>query len=102
MSDNIKIAVVLSREILDEMDSQGLSLEDELRKKDLPVTQGGGGAAGTKDVATIITATAALAPLVVPIVTAIVQRLFPLREVTVEEKQSPDGTRHCKVSVKER
>jgi len=104
LADDVKAAIVLTREILDEFDSQTLEFADELRKKEprLRLSHQAAGTGATKDIVTIITATAALAPLIVPIVTVIIKRLFPLRELVVEEDQLADGTRRCKFSMKEK
>jgi hypothetical protein len=103
MAEDARFAIVLSREIMDELDSQAMSIEEEIRRKDpnVQITHEGLGGA-TKDAATIITATAALAPLVVPILTSLIRRIFPRRDIEVEEMMLPDGTQWRKLSVKER
>lgn len=103
MTENVRVAVTLSPEILSQLESEAITIEDELRRKDSTVYityEGTGGT--TKDLAMVITASAGLAPLLVPILTSLFKRLFPLREIILEEESLPDGTQRRKFSLKER
>jgi hypothetical protein len=86
-----------------QLEAHGIQIEDEIVREQpgLKKELVSAGEEGTKDVAAVITATGALAPLVVPIALAIIERLIPRtrqKEVIEHEEmieELADGsTRH--------
>jgi hypothetical protein len=83
-----------------------VDVENEIHriKPELKVHQGRSKAVGTenqRDVVTIVTAAAALAPLVVPIVTEIIKRKLPHVESETIIEEGADGRRVIRLVRKE-
>ena len=90
----------LDATIRQEFQERQITLEDEIARdrSELGVTYG---ALKGKDLVPIITATAGLAPLVVPVLTTIIRRLFPYREIQIEVEEFGENKKKVTVRVKE-
>ncbi len=106
MRDNIKIIFTFSDEIQTELHANDIDFFQELLKKQpelsIQYREHPKKAEGERNVVEVITATAALAPLIVPIAKEFIKRLLPHEKITEKEVVHPDGTIESSYSIERR
>jgi len=106
MEKTEEFELLFDKEIAALLDANQVDLERELHKANpgLQVHTGRGlakGAEGQRDAVEIITAVAALSPMVVPIVTELIKRLLPHVQTNIVIEKRGRGRSTIKITQKE-